>query len=823
MSTVIDLSSLGSRGFVIQGDEPGDHAGYSVAAAGDVNDDGFGDLIVGAPYNDNAGTDAGEAYVIFGKASGFGTVDLTGLTAAQGFIVQGDSAVDGAGVSVSSAGDVNGDGFADIILGADFGSDGGTYAGQAYVIFGKASGFGTPDPAGRRVIDLTGLTPAQGFIIQGDESFDLAGSSVSSAGDVNGDGLDDMIVGARYGGGGGGAAGEAYVIFGRTSGFGTADPAGRKVVDLTGLSADLGVVIQGDAGGDEAGSSVSSAGDVNGDGFADLIVGAPLGDDGGVNAGEAYLIFGRAGRYATPGADGRQILDLTGLPAAAGFIIRGDTADDRAASSVSSAGDINADGFDDLIVGAPRGDDGGASAGEAYVIFGKASGLDHIDLSNLAPGTGFIIQGDAAADNAGGSVSSAGDVNGDGFDDVIVGASGGDDGGAAAGEAYVIFGKAGGFGTVDLTGLTAGQGFIIQGDTDADFAGVSVSGAGDVNRDGFADLIVGATGGDDGGSVAGEAYVIFGAAPTTAVTRTGTAIDQTIRGGAFNDTLSGLGGADQLFGAAGNDTLNGGTGRDRTEGGAGNDTHIVDHRTDVVVERVREGTGDRVLAETSYTLAPGVHVETLSTSSNGGTSAIHLTGNAIANRITGNAGGNILRGEGGADILFGLGGADRLYGGAGNDLLTGGTGADRFTFDTAPNASANADRIADFRPADDSLYLDRAVFAGLAADGTLAAAAYRAGTAAQDASDRIVYDAANGAIFYDADGAGGAAQILFARVEAGTALTRGDFVAFSAAAASAAPAARHPGPPAEAQDVELLLGSRLIHPAGPDWIDAQIV
>jgi Ca2+-binding RTX toxin-like protein len=904
--TVIDLSNLGSRGFVIQGDAAEDKAGYSVSSAGDVNGDGFADLIIGAPFNDSAGDLAGEAYVVFGKASGFGRIDLSGLTAAQGFIVRGDAAWDGAGCSVSSAGDINGDGFDEIIIGANFGNDGGSSAGEAYVIFGKASGFGTADPAGRRVIDLTGLTAAQGFIIQGDGSFDLAGDSVSSAGDVNGDGLDDMIVGARYGDGGGAAAGESYVIFGRTSGFGTLGADGRKVVDLTNLPAAQGFVIQGDLAGDQAGV-VSSAGDVNGDGFDDIIVGAPRADDGGVDAGEAYVIFGKAGGFAATGPDGRQVLDLTGLAAAAGFIIKGDAAGDKAGTSVSSAGDINADGFDDIIVGASRGDDGATNAGEAYLIFGKASGFGTIDLTSLAAGAGFVIRGDAASDYAGGSVSSAGDVNGDGFDDLIVGASGGDDGGVDAGEAYVIFGKASGFATVDLGALSPSQGFIIQGDLPTDFVGRSVSGAGDVNGDGFADLIVGATGADGGGSGAGGAYVIFGAAPTTAVTRAGTAIGQTIRGGAFNDILSGLGGADLLFGAAGNDTLNGGTGLDRTEGGAGNDTHIVDSWTDVVVERAGEGTADRVLASVSYTLAAGVQVEALSTTNNSGTGAINLTGNEFANSVTGNAGANILKGMAGNDILAGSGGIDRLeggtgndtlnggssadtmlgeagddtyyidnaadrivetlitgsisdvakasvsytlgagvrvetlqttnaagtgainlsgnefdnavlgnagantlkggggmdsinggagndkiYGGAANDILSGGAGTDSFYFDTVPNAT-NRDRIEDFSPVADSIYLKKSgVFAGIANLGTLSSAAFKqidnynpaAPGARTTVTDdyRIIYDKISGKLYYDADGHGGSATaVLFAIVSNGTAhptLTNADFIVF---------------------------------------------
>jgi len=591
----IDLTMLSAaQGFIIQGDVANDQAGYSVASAGDVNGDGFDDLIIGAPLGDDdnpasTSNNAGEAYVVFGSASGFGTpvtvggiarqvIDLTTLTAAQGFIIQGDAAGDNAGWSVASAGDVNGDGFDDMIVGARLGDDGGADAGEAYVVFGSGSGFGTADAAGRRVIDLTTLTAAQGFIIQGDVAGDRAGVSVASAGDVNGDGLADLIVGAMFGdddtpSNPSNNAGEAYVVFGSTAGFG-ALAGSRRVVDLTTLTAAQGFIIQGDTAADYTGTAVSSADDVNGDGFADLIVGAYGGDDGGSAAGEAYVVFGSASGFGAV-VGSRRVIDLTTLTAAQGFIIQGDVANDQAGWSVGSAGDVNGDGFDDLMIGARYGDDDSPgnpsnNAGEAYVVFGSGSGFGTlvggrrvIDLTTLTPSQGFIIQGDATGDSAGWSVSSAGDVNGDGFDDMIVGARLGDDGGGNAGEAYLVFGRASDFGTadaagrrvIDLTFFAPTLGFIIQGDLGSDLAGQSVSAAGDVNGDGFDDLIVGANGGDDGGPDAGEGYVIFGGAFGQTVVTTGTAVAEILIGGTGNDTLTGGGGADVLRGGAGNDIL----------------------------------------------------------------------------------------------------------------------------------------------------------------------------------------------------------------------------------------------------------------------------
>jgi hypothetical protein len=516
----IDVSSLPpAQGVVIRGGAAFDYLGWSVSSAGDVNGDGIDDFIVGAPNSNMAAFDSGVAYVVFGKTTGYATdgsgrlvINLASFTTADGFIIRGDGAFDKTGWSVSAAGDVNGDGVADIIVGNNAGDDGGTNAGEAYVIFGKTTGFPL-------VIDLattlhTTLPTPTGFKIMGDANDDLAGYSVSSAGDFNNDGYDDLIIGAPQGDDGGNNAGEAYVVFGKASGFST--------IDLTNLAPADGFLIQGDLAFDQLGRS-ASAGDVNGDGYDDLIVGAPFGDNGGTDAGEAYVIFGKA---ALPGTlvGGRQMLDLTTLSPNDGFIIQGDTLVDRAGMSVAAAGDVNGDGYGDVIVGAPNGADGGANAGEAYVVFGKSTQsavFGNIDLTNLSASQGFIIQGDAAGDQTGLSVAAAGDFNGDGFGDLIVGAPTGDNGGADAGEAYIVFGKASGFGNavitagvsrqvVDLTTLSFPDGFIVQGDAGGDYTGWSVSAAGDVNNDGFADLIVGAPYTDAGATDAGAAYIIFG-------------------------------------------------------------------------------------------------------------------------------------------------------------------------------------------------------------------------------------------------------------------------------------------------------------------------
>jgi len=488
---VFNLNNLnGNNGFVINGNNAGNFSGVSTSSIGDFNGDGLDDLIIGAfgadPNNINA---AGESYVLYGSKAGFpANITPANLNGNNGFIINGIDANGFSGGAVSSAGDLNGDGLDDIAIGA-FGAtaNGKNNAGKTYILFGSK----TPFPVRFNLSDLNGNN---GFVLNGVNEFDYLGLAVSKLGDINGDSLDDLLVNAP--GPLNSSAGKNYIIYGRKGGFpaslnasdingtngfvinetdgnsgssvsGVGDINGDGMADLivgtdganpdsnipgksyvvfgsrTGFSPVLnraelngknGFVIEGI----EINTStvVSGAGDINGDGADDLIVGISQANaNNNIAAGKTYIIFGSKTQFPA-------VFNLSQINGNNGFILNGIEPDERSGISVSAVGDINGDGFDDLTIGASGASVGSNNAaGRTYILFGTNQGFAaNINYADLNGNNGFFLNGVAADDLSGTSVSGAGDINGDGLDDVIIG-SPGSLFNNAPGKSFVVFGN----------------------------------------------------------------------------------------------------------------------------------------------------------------------------------------------------------------------------------------------------------------------------------------------------------------------------------------------------------------------------------------------
>ncbi|MCT7972181.1 putative Ig domain-containing protein, partial [Laspinema olomoucense] len=608
-------------------------------------------------------------------------ISLSKMTLGNGgLVIYGENAGDLSGRNVSSAGDINSDGFNDILVGTRFGSrpdDTATGAGRAYVLFGG------PDIGPQ--IDLRDLDGSNGFAIYGVDKDDAIGRAVSNAGDLNGDGFDDIMVASRFADGPNNdrpEAGETYIIFGGNQFDGP--------IDLATLDGSNGFTIYGREAGDQSGRDVH-AGDVNGDGVDDLLIGAFSADGPNnerPNAGETYVIFGGDETF-----DAQMDLANLELNGTNGFTVFGSQAGERSGRSPRSAGDINGDGYNDLLIGAPEADeDEGEAAGSTYLVYGGPTFDASIDLAEINGTNGVRISGVKAGDLSGRALSNAGDVNGDGLDDMIIGAQGANN---EAGESYVIFGSPNLPDTIELEDLNGTNGFTISGINAGDLSGRSVSNAGDINGDGYDDLIINASQapGLENEPEAGQSYVLFG----------GTTFSPSLNLGQL-DGINGF----TLYGIEANNR----TGRSVSAGDVNGDGF-----DDVLVgaPEADSPNGTRENAGETYVMYGGDF-----------TGAVTQHGGLGNDLLTGTAGADVIIAGQGDDTVIGAGGADVISGGDGNHLITiaasdfrrleGGSGedtlrldGDNFAFDltTIPDNRINDIEMIDLNGGNNSLILDQ--------------------------------------------------------------------------------------------------------------------
>ena len=434
------------------GEKRDSEAGNAVDVIGDINGDGFDDLAIGAHYDDEAFVNAGQVYIFFGKASGW-SIDLNLANANASF--RGENKGDIAGDFISGVGDVNGDGYDDFTIAATGRSN---QKGEVYLILGKKTGWSK---------DVNLSTSDASFIGESDSN-ELG--SLGPAGDVNGDGLDDFLIGCPYHAAGGkGYSGKAYLFFGRKTGW-----AMDKSVTTANAS------FNGSANSDYTGRSVSGIGDVNGDGFDDIMFTA-------VGPGKAFLFFGKTSGWT---------INTPVWKSNASF--KAENPSDNFGTSVSGGGDVNGDGYDDFIIGAPWRDENSTNAGQAYLVFGKSSGwANNVSISKADAS----FTGNMSNCYLGLSVLMPGDLNRDGYDDIVIS---GYTGTSITGD-FIVLGKPSGW-SMD-TNITKADARI-SGESADDYNRLGRY-HGDVNRDGYNDLVIGAYGRDEYFISAGMAYLVF--------------------------------------------------------------------------------------------------------------------------------------------------------------------------------------------------------------------------------------------------------------------------------------------------------------------------
>ena len=444
------------------GETDNDQLGQYCKIIKDVNGDGFDDLLIAAYMGDAGGSQSGQIYLFFGGPKGWPKDTPASMANAS---IQINKTNQFLGESIDSAGDVNGDGINDIIIGHHFTWD---LSGDAYLFLGRKTGWHQ---------NMTVNDADTHFVGSNGEQL---GASVAGVGDVNGDGYDDFVIGAASHTLFNLSEGMTYLILGRASGW----PQSTAVGTFAAAS------FRGEGAGDRSGESVGAAGDVNGDGYNDFLVGAKYNSDVVHWNGKAYLVFGRASGWQA---------NMQLSKANASFT--GEMMNSSAGSAVVGGGDVNGDGYDDFLVGAWTDNEKGNQGGQVYLILGRPSGWQrNTNLSNSnASFIGLMVQ------QIGVYMSIAGDLDGDGLDDIVIGApyTGTI---SFVGEAYVFPGKKSGWAMDTDTDASAHS---LLGVGNQELVGGGVSTEGDVDGDGLDDLLIGAAGNNQAANSAGKAYVML--------------------------------------------------------------------------------------------------------------------------------------------------------------------------------------------------------------------------------------------------------------------------------------------------------------------------
>jgi hypothetical protein len=447
------------------GNQANGQAGYGefVSSKGDVNGDGYGDLLVsGSRLTNGSATTAGKVFLFFGKATGWAK-DLSIYTA--NVVFTGENANDRMGDSCAIVKDLNGDGLDDIVLGSGMALSG---KGTAYIIFGKTSGW----------VPVYYVANATATIV-GDLSQDRVGSFVAGAGDINGDGFNDLMVGSPNKQGAVSNEGKVSIFFGKAAGW-------VKGALLSTAGASFWGATNSNLGG-----YMMGPGDINGDHFDDLVMAGPSYN---LNAGKVYIVFGAATGWATN----------VNLETSADASIVGYTQAAWMGWGLTIAGDLNGDGFHDIVINAESDDAVATDSGQVYIFFGAATGwAKNVNVSKADAS----FRGTTALENVG-WMSDAGDINGDGMDDLFIGASGDDIGGSNTGSAYVILGKKTGW-AVNTSLIPANADAVFVGEAASNYFGMPTVVTDDLNGDGLSDLFSASMTNSQGGNQAGKSYVIF--------------------------------------------------------------------------------------------------------------------------------------------------------------------------------------------------------------------------------------------------------------------------------------------------------------------------